>query len=342
MSISSLITLFPLASALLFAFVTFLVSHQVTNLLIGVFTQRGILDHPNSRSSHQVPTPYGGGIGLLSGLLPSWLALSFLAPNTPIALPGVICAGIFLAVTSWIDDRRGLHPIPRLFVQSLCIALVLFLGPFKGPIFGGFLPPYFDTFAAAILWLWFINLFNFMDGIDGLASVQTAAIGIGVFITAKIGNLEGHWLALGLTTSAAAIGFLRWNWHPAKIFMGDVGSATLGFLLGWLLLSLAAAGHPVPALILPLYFFADATLTLFRRMTRGEAVWRAHKEHFYQMAIQSGLRHDQVSGIVSVCCLFMIALTMVAMRGLPSAALVGALAAVALLLFLLAKGGPTE
>jgi UDP-N-acetylmuramyl pentapeptide phosphotransferase/UDP-N-acetylglucosamine-1-phosphate transferase len=211
-----------------------------------------------------------------------------------------------------------------------------------GPVFQGLLPPTLDLVATALLWLWFINLFNFMDGIDGIAGVETAAIGAGIFIAAKIGKLDGHWLMLGLSAAAAAVGFLRWNWHPAKIFLGDVGSVPLGFLLGWLLLSFAAAGHPIPALILPLYFLADATITLLRRLLRGEKVWLAHREHFYQLAIRSGLRHDQVSGLVAMCSLFLIALVMVAMRGLPLPAISGAAAAVALLLFLLAKGGPTE
>ena len=116
----------------------------------------------------------------------------------------------------------------------------------------------------------------------------------------------------------------------------------LGFLLGWLLLSLAASGHPVPALILPMYFLADATITLVRRAARGEKIWEAHREHFYQVAVKSGLRHDQVNGIIMVANIFLIALALVAMRGLPWPAVSGAVAAVVLLLFLLAKGGPTE
>ena len=161
-------------------------------------------------------------------------------------------------------------------------------------------------------------------------------------MTAKVGKLDGYWLAFGLTTAAAALGFLRWNWHPARIFLGDVGSVPLGFLLGWLLLSLAASGHPVPALILPMYFLADATITLVRRAARGEKIWEAHREHFYQLAVQSGLRHDQVSGIIMIANIFLIALVFVAMLGSPGPAVWAAVAAVMLLLFFLAKGGPTE
>ena len=114
---------------------------------------------------------------------------------------------------------------------------------------------------------------------------------------------------------------------------------TLGFLIGWLLLLLAAKGYPAPAIILPLYFIADASLTLIRRTVRGEKIWKPHRDHFYQLAIRRGLRHDQVSGLIAASCLFMIALTMVAMFGRPWPAVSGAASAIALLLFLLAKGG---
>jgi UDP-N-acetylmuramyl pentapeptide phosphotransferase/UDP-N-acetylglucosamine-1-phosphate transferase len=331
-----------LALSSLIAGGAFVVSYLGTGMLARVLAQRAILAHPTERSSHSVPTPTGGGIALLAGLLPAWLVVSALNPGAPASLGPVIGFALVLAIVSWIDDLRELGPAIRLAAQAACVIALLLVAPLPGPVFQGFLPPMLDLVATALLWIWFVNLFNFMDGIDGIAGVETAAIGAGTFVAAKMGKLEGHWLMLGLSAAAAAVGFLRWNWHPAKIFLGDVGSIPLGFLLGWLLLSFAAAGHPIPALILPLYFLADATITLLRRLARGEKVWLPHREHFYQLAIKSGLRHDQVSGLVAMCSLFLIALVMVSMRGLPLPAVSGAAAAVALLLFLLAKGGPTE
>jgi len=330
------------ALAALIAALVLAVSYAGTRALIGALSSRAILDHPNDRSSHDAPTPRGAGIAVLAALLPAWLFIGATTENALEGMPYVLAIALALAVVSWADDRRGLGAASRLAVQGPCVAIALVLAPFPAPVFGGLFPAFLDIAATAFLWLWFINLFNFMDGIDGIAGVETAAIGLGVFVAAKIGNLDDHWLALGLTASAAAVGFLRWNWHPAKIFLGDVGSIPLGFLLGWLLLSLAAAGHPAPAVILPLYFLADATITLFRRLVRGDKIWEAHREHFYQIAVRSGLRHDQVSGIVAVANLFLVALAMVAMRGLPWPALFGATGATILLLFLLAKGGPTE
>ena len=335
-------TLPDLTVASLVTAIAFFVSYFGTRLLIGQLTRRAVLDHPNHRSSHYSPVPRGGGSGVLAGLLPAWLMAWAWLPGAPGPVPVIALIAVALALVSWIDDVRGLGPLPRLAAQALAVGAVLYLAPLPGPVFGGHLPPALDLVLTALIWLWFINLFNFMDGIDGIAGVEVAAIGLGIFIAAKIGKLDPAWLALGLSTAGAAVGFLRWNWHPAKIFLGDVGSIPLGFLLGWLLLGLAASGHPAPALILPAYFVGDATLTLLRRLVRGERIWEAHRDHFYQLAVKSGLRHDQVAGIVAVAGLFMVALTMVAMRGLPWAAVSGAVAATALLLFLLAKGGPTE
>ena len=332
----------PVPVAALMAAIAFLIAYAGTRLLIGMLTRRDVLDHPNHRSSHDAPVPRGGGIAVLAGLLPVWLAAWAWLPGAPGPVPVIALIAVALAAVSWIDDLRGLGALPRFAAQALAVGVMLWAAPLPGPVFGGLLPPALDTVATALIWLWFINLYNFMDGIDGIAGVETAAIGLGVFIAAKIGKLDPAWLVLGLSAAGAAVGFLRWNWHPAKIFLGDVGSIPLGFLLGWLLLGLAASGYPAPALILPAYFVGDATLTLLRRLARGERIWEAHRDHFYQLAVKSGLRHDQVAGIVAVAGLFMVALTMVAMRGLPWAAVSGAVAATALLMFLLAKGGPTE
>ena len=217
----------------LMAAVVFLVTYFSTRLLVGVLTRRTILDHPTERSSHEVPTPRGGGIAVLAALLPAWLFCSIMLPGAPDGLPIIVSSALVLAVVSWIDDLRGLGPAPRLLAQAICVVATLVAAPFPGPVFGGWLPPAVDLILTSLIWLWFINLFNFMDGIDGISGVQTAGIGLGVSVAAKIGKFDAAWLALGLTTAAAAIGFLRWNWHPAKIFLGDVGSVTLGFLLGW-------------------------------------------------------------------------------------------------------------
>ena len=149
-----------------------------------------------------------------------------------------------------------------------------------------------------------------------------------------------HQLEMSPYVAAAAVGFLWWNWHPAKIFLGDVGSVPLGFLVGWLLLTLAAHGQWAAALILPLYFVADASLTLVRRALRGERVWEAHHQHFYQQAEERGMRHDQIVHLVLIANLLLVALAAAAAMGQAVVAVGSAVAVVVLLLVVLAKASP--
>ncbi|HEX3500652.1 MAG TPA: glycosyltransferase family 4 protein [Stellaceae bacterium] len=256
---------------------------------------RAILDRPNERSSHAVATPRGGGIGILAALLPAWLIIVLLGYSDAAPL-AAIAAAIVLAVVSWRDDVGGLSPALRLTVQALAVIIGMAFLPGAGTVFQDLLPPALDRVAAAIVWLWFINAFNFMDGIDGIAGTEAAAIGAGIALLA-LAHLDVVGLGTGLfaaATAGAALGFLCWNWQPAKLFMGEVGSVPLGYLLGWLLLTLAGAGYWAPALILPLYFLADASLTLLRRLARGEKIWQPHRQHFYQRAVQAGRSHAAV------------------------------------------------
>jgi UDP-N-acetylmuramyl pentapeptide phosphotransferase/UDP-N-acetylglucosamine-1-phosphate transferase len=185
------------------------------------------------------------------------------------------------------------------------------------------------------MWLWFLNLFNFMDGIDGIAGGETAALGVGAASVAWLAALAPSVALYGLTAAAAALGFLWWNWHPARIFLGDVGSVPLGYLLAWLLLDLASHGAWAAALILPLYYVADASLTLLVRLLRGERVWRAHREHFYQRAAQGGLSHAQVVGAILLADAALVALALWS-TAVPAALplLLSALAVALLLAFL--------
>jgi UDP-N-acetylmuramyl pentapeptide phosphotransferase/UDP-N-acetylglucosamine-1-phosphate transferase len=158
------------------------------------------------------------------------------------------------------------------------------------------LPPAIVFAGLGLLWVWFVNLYNFMDGIDGITGVETAAIGLGVALVAALAIAPGELplVPAGLALAGAGLGFLALNWSPARVFLGDVGSVPLGFLAGALLLALAASGQPAAAAILPAYHLTDATLTLLRRALAGEAVMQAHRSHAYQRAVQRGLRADQV------------------------------------------------
>ena len=282
-----------------------------TGLILRLLARIRILDHPNERSSHAVATPRGGGLGVIGIVLPAWLVLGIgVAPPTQ-GYWWVLVGGVALAIVSWIDDLRSLPQLPRLGVQIAAVALGLLALSQDELVFQGLLPPVLDRLAAAVCWLWFVNLFNFMDGIDGLAGAEAASIGIGLFVVATVaGNTIAPALP-ALALAGAVLGFLWWNWHPARVFLGDVGSVPLGYLLGWLLLAAAAAGNWQVAVILPLYFLADATITLLRRLVRGAKVWQAHREHFYQKAVVRGMSHARVASAVIACNTLLILLAVV-------------------------------
>ena len=213
----------------------------------------------------------------------------------------------------------------------------MFWRRFPGPVFQGFLPGVMDTVAAAVLWMWFVNLFNFMDGVDGIAGTETASVCFGLVFVAAIVGSDGGPAILSAIVVGAAVGFLWWNRPPARIFLGDVGSVPLGFLLGWLLLDAAARGEWAAALILPLYYLADATLTLLRRLLRGARVWEAHREHFYQQAVRDGRGHGAVLIAVCLVNIILVVLAAAATAGWPGPALIAAAVVVAGLLDHLAE-----
>jgi len=299
------------------------------------------LDHPDGRSSHKIPTPHGGGLALTIVLIAAWgywgIASSVFSAEITVLL--VAMAG--LAGLSRLDDISPLPAKVRLLAQALAVAATLAVMPFEnGPI--GFLPAPLEWTLVGLGWIWFINLYNFMDGIDGITGVETLAIGGGITLLALgAGLLEGAVGPFALIAATAVLGFLWWNWHPAKIFMGDVGSIPLGFALGWLLIHLAQAGYWAAALILPLYYLADATITLVRRLMRGEKVWQAHREHFYQKAHQGGWPHDKVALVIAAANGLLIGLAWTSTQGWSAVSLGGAILVVGALLMALSRAGKT-
>lgn len=273
---------------------TFAAAWAATGLILPLLRGRRILDHPNPRSSHDEPTPRGGGIAVVGVLALAWIGIELLLGAGDPRVLWVLLPGLLLAAVSWVDDLRGLSPAPRFLAQVMAVAAGSAALMGQGPVFQGLLPPLLDVLLASLCWLWFVNLFNFMDGIDGISGAESASVGIGLFLVLAIADGDLGIALAALTAAAAALAFLWWNWQPARLFLGDVGSVPLGFLLGWLLLSAAAAGHWQAALILPLYYLLDATITLARRLARGAPPWRAHREHFYQQAVRRGLSHAAV------------------------------------------------
>jgi UDP-N-acetylmuramyl pentapeptide phosphotransferase/UDP-N-acetylglucosamine-1-phosphate transferase len=274
-----------------------IVTVLATGLVLRQLRARAVLDLPNERSSHDRAVPRGGGIAVIAVVAGGWALLAWQRDGwrgDSFDLLAVAILAAALAGISFLDDLRGMPALQRLLWQILAVALGCLVLP-ETPVFQGVLPPLADRLAAGFCWLWFINLFNFMDGIDGITVVEAGTIGLGITLVTAVMGGAGGLGAPAIIVAGAAIGFGFWNWHPAKIFLGDVGSVGLGLLLGWLLLSLAAVGQWLPALLLPLYYLTDATWTLLRRMFRGEKFWRAHRSHFYQHAARRCGNHAKVS-----------------------------------------------
>lgn len=309
----------------------------LTGAVLGWLQRRAILDRPVLRSSHSVPVPRGGGLALVPVLVLAWFGLAATSLVPP-ATAGIAALAAALALVSWLDDLRDLPAGLRLAAHIVAAIAGTALLPSGRLVFQGALPPLLDQTAVVILWAWFVNLYNFMDGIDGITGIETACIGSGIALVAMLANGDGAASGVigpALTLAAAALGFLWWNWHPAKIFLGDVGSVPLGYLLGFLLLSLAARGYWAPAVILPLYYVADATVTLGRRVIRGERFWRAHREHFYQRALAPDGDHAAVARLILLGNLVLVALAAAAVAyrwpalALASIATIGMLGALA-------------
>ena len=242
----------------------------------------------NERSSHKTPTPSGGGIGFIMAALPIMMAVAWFVPvANPTFLKALMFGGLAVAILGWFDDVKNLPAKLRLLTQVIIVAIGLY-----------FMPALFDNVAwwiekplLLLAWVWFLNLFNFMDGIDGYAGMQAA------FLAIAISFLVPDLKPIGIVLTGSVLGFLRVNWHPAKIFMGDVGSTFLGYVLGGLLIfsaTLDTSTFLLPMFTLPLLFTADATYTLIKRLLKGKKPWEAHREHWYQRAIQLGLSHSQI------------------------------------------------
>ncbi len=285
--------LFPVLLALL----AFTLVAATTPWLRGWLIKRNVLDRPNTRSSHTIPTPRGGGLVVAPVVGAVWGLVAWAVPGQHAVLP-IIAAGLGLFGLSWLDDRHSLSARVRLVCHALAVAIGVATLPATALVFQGMVPLWLDRALILLAWVWFINLTNFMDGIDGITGAEVASVALGLAGLAVLTGVTNR-LPYDVILAGAALGFLVWNWHPAKLFLGDSGSIPLGYWLGWLLIDTASHGHWAAAVILPLYYLADATLTLLARLARREKVWQAHREHFYQRAAAQVGRHDYVVLVIA-------------------------------------------
>lgn len=275
-----------------------LVTWAITGFVRSHAVRNAMLDIPNQRSSHSAPTPRGGGAAI-AGVILCTVAVAAIAGYLPVRLAiALFGGGALVAVIGWLDDRHNVNAAWRA-IAHFCAAgwAIFWLGGIEYIRFGhlGVIAGPLGNAVAVLAIAWMTNLYNFMDGIDGLAATETICVGAVGGVVLFLGGAAG--LAIvSIALAGAGTGFLVWNRTPARIFMGDVGSGFLGFTFA----TVALAAHKtamIPAIVwvlLLLVFIGDSTVTLFRRVLHGEPWHVAHRLHAYQRLAQSGFSHPQV------------------------------------------------
>jgi UDP-N-acetylmuramyl pentapeptide phosphotransferase/UDP-N-acetylglucosamine-1-phosphate transferase len=261
---------------------------------------RYAMARPNARSSHREPTPQGGGIAVIGALTIVLAGAAIFFPgylNDSLRLAVVLASIIGLAVVGATDDMRPLEALPRLLLQAVAVMIVIATLPLGLRIFS-MLPLWAERALMLFAILWFVNLVNFMDGIDWMTVAEVVPISAALVAIGAMGALPADGMIVAIVLFGAIAGFAPFNRPVARLFLGDVGSLPIGLLMAWLLVLLAGGGHLVAAVLLPLYYIADTTITLLRRLAAGEPVMQAHRTHFYQRATDGGFGVYQIVGRV--------------------------------------------
>ena len=280
-------------------------------MVLSPLLQRYALARPNARSSHVTPTPQGGGVAVMAATAIAVTLTGLLgAPYPANAISIVMTAAFCLAGVGIVDDLRPIPVVPRLALQLAAVTLLLAILPSQLGILES-IPIALERALLILALLWFINLVNFMDGLDWMTVAEmlpmTAALAAFAFFDEAPPNV----LPIALALAGALIGFAPFNRPVARLFLGDVGSLPIGLLTGWCLLELASRQHYAAALLLPLYYLADATITLLRRIATGQRFWDAHRSHFYQRATDNGFSVGQVMTDVFLLNLLLAGLALV-------------------------------
>jgi UDP-N-acetylmuramyl pentapeptide phosphotransferase/UDP-N-acetylglucosamine-1-phosphate transferase len=299
--------------------------------------QRYALAQPNARSSHKVPTPQGGGIAVIASMIVVAVLAAILLPSLKvdlIHLGPLFAMTALLAIVGISDDVRPMEVLPRLLLQTAAVSFLIYTMPADLHIFP-VMPWWIERVLLIVGSLWFVNLVNFMDGVDWMTVAEVVPLTAGLALFGLWGALPPGATLVALALCGATIGFAPFNRPIARLFLGDVGSLPIGLLLGWLLVSLAGNGHLVAALLLPLYYLADATVTLLRRLVKGESILQAHRRHYYQQAIAKSMSVYQIVGRVFFLNIALVGLAALVLRVSPVLQVVVLAVGIALVAFLL-------
>ena len=289
------------------------------NILINFLNNKSFLDIPQQRSNHTKPKPKCAGIIIVPIIIVSIFFFIYFDLIRPEPWKYVCYFALVLFVTSFLDDIYNLPSSLRLFIQIFSIILTLQF--FDSDIYN-FTEKIFSKVSwfnnkesihilikilLVFMWLWITNLFNFMDGIDGISASQTITFSIGIILLNLNSVLFLELKYIGLIFFSSILGFLYWNQPPAKIFLGDCGSIPLGFLIGGICtLSLLNFNNFIPILILLLYYILDSSLTLINRIFKKKNIFKAHSEHYYQKKVRNGFSHKRVLSVITIVNSFLL------------------------------------
>jgi UDP-N-acetylmuramyl pentapeptide phosphotransferase/UDP-N-acetylglucosamine-1-phosphate transferase len=272
------------------------------------------LAKPNARSSHRIPTPQGAGIAVIAATLVVAAAIVIgtgaSRVNIPVAIFG---ATLFIAIVGFADDLKSIPVLTRLLLQAVAVGAIVFTAPDDLRIISA-CPLWLERGLILLAGLWFVNLVNFMDGLDWMTVAEIVPVTSALVVLGLYNELPLSPVIVAAALCGAMIGFAPFNRPVAKIFLGDVGSLPIGLLLGWCLLELASHQHLAAALLLPLYYLADTSVTLLRRVIRREPFWAAHRSHFYQRATDNGFTVWRVVSEVFVLNVVLAALAIASTR----------------------------
>jgi len=291
----------------------------LTYILISRLSSFGVLDVPNQRRAHKNITPRGGGLAIVIVIIIAFYAFEYLVGKNLIQAFKIIPLLILIAGISFLDDIKPLPIYIRLVTHLFCsgVAVYCYLYPFS--LFHGELPLYIDTIFSIIGLTAFLNIYNFLDGIDGISSVESIHLSITMLVLCYLKHdiiMNINFIVIiNIIILACSIGFLIFNWQPARIFLGDVGSISLGFLLGVCLLFISASSLHlfVACIIAALYYITDGGLTILMRLINKEKIWEPHLKHFFQKAVQNGKTHRQVVSRIAICNIALMVLSILSL-----------------------------
>lgn len=298
---------------------SFIATSFLTWLLISSLPSFGVVDIPDPRRVHSRITPRGGGLAIVIVVIIALIAYEYFSTKTLINSIKIVPLLLIISTISFLDDLISIPIFVRLIFHIICSTIAIFLFLFPVVLFHHELPLYIDFMLSIIGLIVFLNIYNFLDGIDGISGAESIHLSITILILCYLKSdiiiNTNFIIVLNIIILACSIGFLIFNWHPAKIFLGDVGSISLGFLLGLCLLLISASSVHlfVASSIASLYYLADGGLTILIRLVNKEKIWQPHLKHFFQKAVRNGKSHKEVVSRIIICNILLMVLSIISL-----------------------------